>query len=104
MDLMNLNNPEEVRNYIEEAIKDSETKYLHMKAMYDLAETLNTLLPEDDNKDEELKGLKEELEQFKQRNIVLKELGALIIRMAESKSDTLISIPNITKKSNIKWN
>lgn len=104
MDLMNLNNPEEVRNYIEEAIKDSERKYLHMKAMYDLAETLNTLLPEDDNKDEELKGLKEELEQFKQRNIVLKELGALIIRMAESKSDTLISIPNITKKSNIKWN
>lgn len=103
MDL-NVNNPEEVRNYIEEAIKDSEMKYEKMKAMYNIAEMLNSLLPEDENTDEELKYLKKELEEFEQSTLVLKELGALIIRMVESGSDAIISIPNITKKPDMKWN
>jgi len=101
---LDLNNPEGVKNYIEEVIKDSERKYGEMKAMYILAEALNVLLPEDENKDEELKYLKKELEEFKQSTLVLKELGALIIKLAESGSDAVISIPNITKKPDIKWN
>ena len=99
---LDLNNPEEVKKYVEEAIKDSETKYLHMKAMYDLAVVINDLLPEDDNKDEELQELVNELDQFKRRIDRLKQLGNIIVNLMESGSTMII--PNITKESDVKWN
>lgn len=99
---LDLNNPEEVKKYVEEAIKDSEMKYSNMKVMYELAEAVNDLLPDSKKREEELQELADDLRQFKTRIDMLKQLGDLIIKIMGSGSTMII--PNITKESDAKWN
>lgn len=99
---LDLNNPEEIKKYVKEALKDSEMRYLHMKAMYDLAVVLNEMLPDDDDRNKEIQALTDELNRFKIRIDTLKQLGDLIVKLMESGST--MTIPYITKESDVKWN